>query len=102
MKRSVLAQLDVLNTLKGHDKEKISIEDNDPRKRKALAKKIVDLIRDGFAVILADGQRVRGYDADANEWLVASSDRAKSKKNVWDRISAIGKPANAIAPRTGG
>ena len=99
---AVLVQLDVLSTLKGHDKEAIVIKDDNPKKRKALADKIVALIKDGYSILLADGRRVRGYDAEANEWLVVSSDRRKAKRGIWNRLSAIGKSATAVAPAAGG
>ncbi len=98
---NVLVQLDVLSTLAGHEKGKIIIDD-DPAKRKFLAEKVTSLIRDGFSVLLNSGERVRGYDADTNDWLVASTDHLKAKKGFFERISALGRPANAIAPITGG
>jgi hypothetical protein len=100
--KQALVQLDILSVLKGHDKERLYIEDDDPKKRKQIAAKITALIKDGFQVLLADGTKVVGYDADTNEWLVPSGGRKNSKKKIWDRVSALGQPANAIAPVTGG
>ena len=101
MKKQTFAQLDILSTLKGHDKEKITIKDDNPKKRQALAEKVTALIRDGFSVFLGDGTRVRGYDAEANEWLVAS-ERKKQRKGLWSRVKALGKTATAVAPTAGG
>lgn len=100
--KQALVQLDILSVFKGHEKERLYIEDDDPAKRKQLAEKITGLIRDGFQVLLGDGTKVTGYDADTNEWLVPSGSRKNAKKKIWDRVSALGQPANAIAPVTGG
>lgn len=95
---TVIAQLDILSSLAGHEKGKITIDD-DPSKRKLLAEKVTSMIKDGFAVFLSSGERVRGYDPESNDWLVASSDRQKKEPA---RIPAVGKPATAVAPIAGG
>ncbi len=96
--RKALVQLDILSTTKGHDKQVITIEDDDPLKRAALAAKMTELITDGFTVLLSDGAKVRGYDAKTNEWLVAAS----QKKDADKRVTAGGQTATAIAPTAGG
>lgn len=92
-----LVQLDILSTTRGHDKQVITIEDDDPSKRAALAAKVTELIRDGFSVLLSDGARVRGYDAETNEWLIAAQKKSPDK-----RVKAEGQTATAVAPTAGG
>ena len=99
--KGVLVQLDILSSLAGHEKGKITIDD-DPAKRRQLAEKVTGLIKDGFSVFLATGERVRGYDPESNDWLVASSTRANAKKGLLERVAAIGRPATAVAPIAGG
>jgi hypothetical protein len=98
---TVLVQLDILSSLAGHEKGKITVDD-DPSKRKQLAEKVTGMIKDGFAVFLSSGERVRGYDPESNDWLVASSTRAVAKTGILDRIAAVGRPATAVAPIAGG
>ena len=96
--KTIIAQLDILSSLAGHEKGKITIDD-DPSKRTLLAEKVAGLIRDGFAVFLSSGERVRGYDAASNDWLVASSDRQQKEPA---RMPAVNRPATAVAPIAGG
>ena len=84
-KKSVVAELHILNSLKGHAKETITIKDDNPKKRAKLAEKITELIKDGYAIMLPDGRQIKGYDAEANEWLVPAEGK-KKKQNLWDRV----------------
>lgn len=67
-------QLEFLNSVKGD--RRIYIEDSSPEGRAQLAESITRLLREGNAVFLIQGKEtrlLRGYDPDANEWLVAST-----------------------------
>ena len=94
-KKVVIAQLDILNSYKGHDPEVITINDDDPARRAKLAQKVTALIRDGFLVALADGQKIKGYDPKTNEWLVGAH------KSLL-RVHAKDKSATAVGPSAGG
>lgn len=96
-KQTPIVVLDILCAHKGHDKEKISIEDDSPGKRAKLAEHVANLLKDGFQVLLADGRKISGYDATANEWVIKGD-----KKQSDTRVPAKGKPATAVAPVTGG
>jgi hypothetical protein len=93
-----IAQLDILSASKGHDKEVIQIKDDDPEKRKKLSQRILALVKDGFQVFLADGSRVKGYDPESNEWLVAPGPKSKEMR----RTPAENQVATAVAPASGG
>jgi hypothetical protein len=103
LRAATVAQLDILSTHMGHEKETITINDDDPKRRKLLAKRIDSLIKDGFIILLSDGRSVRGYDAKTNDWLVLSTDRKEAKKGVTVPANAEKSgPANAVAPVAGG
>jgi hypothetical protein len=98
-----VVQLHILSTHMGHEKETITINDDDPERRKLLAKRIDTLIKDGFSILLSDGRSVRGYDAKTNDWLVLSANRKEAKKGITVRANAEKSgPANAVAPVAGG
>lgn len=99
VKKRAVVELHILNTMRGHKKEVITIEDDNSENRTKLAEKITALIKDGFAIRLSDGTAVKGYDPESNEWLVPAGGK---KKGVWDRMKAIGVSATALAPVAGG
>ena len=101
-RKTHIAVVDVLNTLKGHHKEVITITD-DPAEHARLSKTVTELIRDGYHVALDDGTKIAGYDAKTNEWLCATSSRKPHYfEEKTKRVSAEGKPATAVAPTAGG
>jgi hypothetical protein len=98
-KKRAVVELHILNTVRGHKKEVVTIEDDNPENRAKLAEKITALIKDGFVIKLSDGTAVKGYDPASNEWLVPA---AGKKKGLWDRVKGVGASANAVAPVAGG
>jgi len=98
-KNRAVTELHILSTMRGHKKEVITVEDDNPEKRAQLAEKILALIKDGFAIKLSDGSAIKGYDPASNEWLIPA---AGKKKGVWDRVKALGTSANVVAPVAGG
>lgn len=97
MAKQALVVLDIPCAHKGHDKQKITIDDDSPQKRAKLAEHVANLLRDGFQVLLSDGRKVTSYDPATNEWVIASAKKAPPEK-----VPAKGKPATAVAPVTGG
>lgn len=95
-KAKALVQLDVLGARYGHKSETISVDDDNPERRAELAEHVNKLIMSGFAVMLADGTKVLGYDPDTNSW-VAKVDSKKTKK-----VTAQGNPATATPLPAGG
>lgn len=92
-----IVQLDVLGARDGHKSETISVDDDKPERRAELAEHVKKLIRGGFAVMLADGTKVIGYDPDTNSWVVSTTDQKRPQK-----VSAQGKPATATPLPAGG
>ena len=49
------------------------IEDGDPEQRKKFASRLMELLREGQAMFLIQGQetrRIQGYDEASNQWIV--------------------------------
>lgn len=96
-KAKALVQLDILGAQHGHKSEIINIDDDKPERRAELAEHVKKLIRSGFAVMLADGTKVVGYDAETNSWVVSSTKQKRPEK-----VSAQGNPATATPLPAGG
>ncbi len=91
-------RMDYLSTLTGDTS--ITIDDNDPDKRAELAKHVVELIKQGYAIFVKDGDstfKVRGYDAEKNAWIFVKN---KGKKK--ETTKAAGTVAITVPPRAGG
>lgn len=91
-------RMDYLSTLTGDTS--ITIDDNDPDKRAELAKHVEELIREGYAVFVQDGDstfKVMGYDAEENAWILV-----KRKGKQKETVKAAGTVATTVPPRAGG
>lgn len=110
-----MIEIEVPSVSHGHNP--LYFEDTSPNQRKAFAQKITDLLRQGHAIFLTDGEDsrlVKGYDPDDNEFLLKASKKPipkeaktldSSGKEVGflpSRVSASGKKVTAVAPPKGG
>lgn len=96
--------VEVLSVLEGHDDKTLVIDDSDLKKRKELSKEVERLLRKGFTVMVGgeNGQparKVKGYDPEKNEWIVASAKKRKQDERV---VADSSGKATAIAPIAGG
>lgn len=76
----------------------ISTNDDSQEERKRLSKEIIELLAQGFFICLTKGgtsQRILGYDADSNEWIL---EEGKLRK----KSSAKDTTATVVAPIAGG
>jgi hypothetical protein len=83
------------------------IEDVNPKERAKLAETIMNLLKEGHALFLIQGEetrRIKGYDQESNEWLVLAepheskiAKRGKARIPI-DRSSRV----TAVAPIAGG
>jgi len=92
-------RMDYLSTLTGDTS--LTIDDKDPEKRAELAKHVTELLQKGYAVFVQDGDetfKVKGYDAEENEWILVKRRGGKKK----EAVSAEGTIATTIPPRAGG
>lgn len=63
--------IEFLNSIRGD--APMYIEDGDSEQRKKIAQKIMELLKEGQAIFLIQGEEVRriqGYDEASNQWLV--------------------------------
>lgn len=114
-----MVSLEILGTVSGHTT--MHIEDVEPDKRAELATTVQQLLKQGHAIFLVQGEesrRVVGYDDKGNDWLILAqpheppptateeADTAESKKRgrgrPRTRVSAAGTEATAVAPVAGG
>ena len=110
--RSVPIVLEYLSTIQGD--AKVTVEDDDPKERANLAQVIKELLEKGHAVFIEQGsetRRVKGYDPDKNEWIVAvpPSDtypvrrgRGRPRKNSLGRLPGRPAKVTVVPPIAGG
>lgn len=95
-----MIELDCCGALTGHST--MYIEEDDPEERAEFATKIDAFIREGHTVFLIKGDsvvRVKGYDPEANDWIVLAAQQAKPKTV---RVSARATRATYTARTAGG
>ena len=110
-----MIEVEVPGVSSGH--EPLYFEDATPKQREDFGKKIVELLKQGHAIFLVDGddsRLVKGYDAKDNEFMLQASKKPVPKKaKTLDadgkevpfeptRVFASGKKVTAVAPSQGG
>lgn len=110
-----MINIEFLNSVRGD--APMYIEDGEPEERRKLAEKLTDLLKEGQAMFLIQGdqtRRIQGYDEASNQWLVLSSAlprppqtcppavrRGRGRPRLYDRVPAAGTRVTAVG-RVGG
>jgi len=107
--------IEFLNSVRGD--APMYVEDSDPEQRKKIASKLLELLKEGQAIFLIQGdetRRIQGYDENSNEWLVLSEPHPRpaqaheptatprTRGRQVKRIPAYGSRVTAIGRSAGG
>jgi len=98
-----MVTMEVLNVTRG-DKE-IHFDDATKAERDKLAEEMLGLQKKGFALFLIQGEesrQIKGYDAEAHQWLLLSEPKTPPKKAGRERVSAKDTRATAVGAQAGG
>lgn len=98
-----MIHLNTLNVVEGD--VKITFSEVEPEARKALAKQVLRLKKEGYAVMLEEGgetSMIEGYDATTNEWVLKTPRQEKGKTKRGRRKSATNTTVTSVAPTSGG
>lgn len=95
-----MIELEIMSVVSGHST--MHIEDVEPKKRVELAKTVGTLLKGGHIVFLIQGEesrRIKGYDAETNEWILLSTPHKKPKTGTEQDVPATGKKRRGRPPR---
>lgn len=98
-----MIHLNTLNVVEGD--VKVTFSEVEPEDRKALAKQVLRLKKDGCAVMLEEGGEtsiIEGYDSSTNEWILKTPRQDKGKAKRGRRKNATGTTVTSVAPTAGG